>query len=172
MAMASVCCSSLVRPILSAGSASYIMEQQAPTAGGEVAPVAAPVVRDTPTMHSVTIFDRQRRVSHKFSVPENQYILKAAESHNLELPASCRQGCCTACAVRIRSGELSQSEALGISSVLKEKGYGLLCVGYALSDLELETQDEDEVYMIQFGRYHGQGTIIKDDYALDLFIDD
>ncbi|CAM6088507.1 unnamed protein product [Calypogeia fissa] len=60
----------LVRPIVSAGSASYIMEQQAPTTGGEVPPVAEPVVRDTPTMHSVTILDRQRRVSHKFSVPE------------------------------------------------------------------------------------------------------
>jgi hypothetical protein len=28
------------------------------------------------------------------------------------------------------------------------QGYGLLCVGYALSDLEVETQDEDEVIFL------------------------
>lgn len=70
MAMASVCCSSPMGPILSSGSASDIVEE-VPTAVGEVvAPVAEPVTRDTPAMHSVTIFDRQRRVAHKFSVAE------------------------------------------------------------------------------------------------------
>jgi ferredoxin len=54
-------------------------------------------------------------------------------------------GCCTACAVRVKSGQLYQPEALGISAELKAKGYGLLCVGFPLSDIEVETQDEDEV---------------------------
>lgn len=30
------------------------------------------------------------------------------------------------------------------------QGYGLLCVGYPLSDLEVETQDEDEVCQMKF----------------------
>lgn len=42
-------------------------------------------------------------------------------------------GCCTACAVRIKSGEMYQPEALGISEELKEQGYGLMCVGYPLT---------------------------------------
>lgn len=48
---------------------------------------------------------------------------------------ACRMGCCTACAVRVVEGQLSQPEALGISMELREQGYGLMCVGYPLSDL-------------------------------------
>jgi len=33
------------------------------------------------------------------------------------------------------------------------------CVSYARSDLEVETQDEDEVYELQFGRYFGKGKV-------------
>ncbi|KAI3776547.1 hypothetical protein L1987_46333 [Smallanthus sonchifolius] len=32
------------------------------------------------------------------------------------------------------------------------RGYALLCVGFPTSDIEVETQDEDEVYWLQFGR--------------------
>ncbi|NET38274.1 MAG: ferredoxin, partial [Cyanothece sp. SIO1E1] len=42
---------------------------------------------------------------------------------------------------------------------LREKGYGLLCVAYPNSDLEVETQDEDEVYELQFGQYFGKGRV-------------
>ena len=41
----------------------------------------------------------------------------------------------------------------------KVRGYALLCVSYACSDLEVETQDEDEVYELQFGRYFAKGKI-------------
>jgi ferredoxin len=33
------------------------------------------------------------------------------------------------------------------------KGYGLICVAKAVGPLEVETQDEDEVYEMQFGKY-------------------
>jgi ferredoxin len=61
--------------------------------------------------------------------------------------------------VRIKSGEVYQPEAMGLSPDLREQGYALLCVSYARSDLEVETQDEDEVYELQFGRYFGKGKI-------------
>jgi ferredoxin len=35
----------------------------------------------------------------------------------------------------------------------------LLCVSYARSDLDVETQNEDEVYELQFGRYFGKGKV-------------
>ncbi|XP_016490580.1 ferredoxin C 2, chloroplastic-like isoform X2 [Nicotiana tabacum] len=73
-----------------------------------------------------------------------QQRLRTLRSHSLA-------GCCTSCAVRVKSGELRQPEALGISAELKSKGYALLCVGFPLSDLEVETQDEAEVYWLQFG---------------------
>ncbi|CAN6467133.1 unnamed protein product [Victoria cruziana] len=130
--------------------------------------VAAPQV----PMHKVTVHDRQRGVVHHFQVPEDQYILHYGESQNITLPFACRHGCCTSCAVRIKSGEIRQPEALGISAELKAKGYALLCVGYPSSDLEVETQDEDEVYWLQFGRYFARGPIERDDYALELAMAD
>ncbi|KAF9618197.1 hypothetical protein IFM89_000666 [Coptis chinensis] len=124
--------------------------------------------------HKVTVFDRQRGLVHEFLVPEDQYILHTAESQNISLPFACRHGCCTSCAVRVKSGQLRQPEALGISAELKSKvvGYALLCVGFPSSDLEVETQDEDEVYWLQFGRYFARGPIERDDYALELAMGD
>ncbi|XP_075508739.1 LOW QUALITY PROTEIN: ferredoxin C 2, chloroplastic-like [Primulina tabacum] len=122
--------------------------------------------------HKVTVHDRQRGVVHEFWVPEDQYILHTAESQSISLPFACRHGCCTSCAVRVKSGQLRQPEALGISAELKDKGYALLCVGFPSSDLEVETQDEDEVYWLQFGRYFARGPIERDDYALELAMGD
>ncbi|XP_059275723.1 ferredoxin C 2, chloroplastic isoform X1 [Lycium ferocissimum] len=122
--------------------------------------------------HKVTVIDRQRDVVHEFLVPEDQYILHTAEDQNITLPFACRHGCCTSCAVRVKSGQLRQPEALGISAELKSKGYALLCVGFPTSDLEVETQDEDEVYWLQFGRYFARGPIERDDYALELALGD
>ncbi|KAK4486499.1 hypothetical protein RD792_009182 [Penstemon davidsonii] len=122
--------------------------------------------------HKVTVHDRQRGVVHEFFVPEDQYILHTAEDQNINLPFACRHGCCTSCAVRVKSGQLRQPEALGISPELKSKGYALLCVGFPSSDLEVETQDEDEVYWLQFGRYFARGPIERDDYALELAMGD
>ncbi|KAL8552829.1 hypothetical protein ACS0TY_001498 [Phlomoides rotata] len=122
--------------------------------------------------HKVTVHDRERGVVHEFFVPEDQYILHTAEDQNIKLPFACRHGCCTSCAVRVKSGQLRQPEALGISAELKSKGYALLCVGFPATDLEVETQDEDEVYWLQFGRYFARGPIERDDYALELAMGD
>uniref|UniRef100_A0A7I4BE04 2Fe-2S ferredoxin-type domain-containing protein n=1 Tax=Physcomitrium patens TaxID=3218 RepID=A0A7I4BE04_PHYPA len=108
-------------------------------------------------VHRVTVRDRQKGVTHSFWVPEDRYILQTGEEQQIDLPFSCRHGCCTACAVRVKSGQLYQPQALGISAELREKGYGLLCVGYPLSDIEVETQDEDED---------------RDDFALELAVAD
>ncbi|KAE8819615.1 ferredoxin, chloroplastic [Hordeum vulgare] len=122
--------------------------------------------------HKVTVHDRERGVVHQFVVPQDQYILHTAEAQDITLPFACRHGCCTSCAVRIKSGQIRQPEALGISADLREQGYALLCVGYPSSDLEVETQDEDEVYWLQFGRYFARGPVDRDDYALELAMGD
>ncbi|RZC56158.1 hypothetical protein C5167_015029 [Papaver somniferum] len=127
---------------------------------------------NTSQLHKVTVHDRERGVVHEFFVPEDQYILHTAEAQNISLPFACRHGCCTSCAVRIKSGELRQPEALGISAELKDQGYALLCVGFPSSDIEVETQDEDEVYWLQFGRYFARGPVERDDYALELALGD
>lgn len=109
--------------------------------------------------YQITIHHRQTGKTHIVEVPEDRYILHTAESQDAEIPFSCRNGACTTCAVRIISGEVYQPEAMGLSPELQKKGYALLCVSYPRSDLEVETQDEDEVYELQFGRYFGKGKV-------------
>jgi ferredoxin len=109
--------------------------------------------------YTVHIRNRQTGTQSEVQVPGDRYILHSAEQQGVDLPFSCRNGACTTCAVRVLSGSLVQPEAMGLSPNLQAQGYALLCVSYACSDLEVETQDEDEVYELQFGRYFGKGTI-------------
>lgn len=110
-------------------------------------------------LYTIRIHDRSSDTTHTLEVPEDRYILRSAENQGVELPFSCRNGACTTCAVRVLSGEIYQPEAMGLSPELRDQGYALLCVSYPRSDLEVETQDEDEVYELQFGRYFGKGKV-------------
>ena len=102
--------------------------------------------------HTVTIHNRQSGRSVTFEVPEGEYILRSFESHGEQLPFSCRNGCCTTCAVKVISGQIDQSAGIGLSKEMRSKGYALLCIAKAIGPLEAETQAEDEVYEMQFGR--------------------
>ena len=112
-----------------------------------------------PSYHQIHVRDRQKNTNYRVQVPEDRYILHSAENQGVELPFSCRNGACTTCAVRVISGQVYQPEAMGLSLELQKQGYALLCVSYARSDLFVETQDEDEVYELQFGRYFNQGKV-------------
>ena len=90
-------------------------------------------------------------------------------SNNLEN----RMGCCTACAVKVKSGDLRQGQALGVSKELKREGYALMCVSYPESDVVLELVEEDEIYDEQFGKWfekYGMDKALceRDDFALEL----
>ncbi|KAL9270213.1 Ferredoxin C 2, chloroplastic-like protein [Drosera capensis] len=116
--------------------------------------------------HKVTVHDRQHGLTHEFLVPEDQYILHTAEDQNIALPFACRHGCCTSCAVRIKSGEIRQPEALGISAELKSKA----CE--SVSTLQHTSTPYVLVYWLQFGRYFARGPIERDDYAFELAMGD
>ncbi|MCT0248491.1 2Fe-2S iron-sulfur cluster-binding protein [Synechococcus sp. CS-205] len=107
----------------------------------------------------ITVHWRQEHRVIRLEVSEGEYILRSFEAQGEPLPFSCRNGCCTTCAVRVISGDIDQQEALGLSQELRRRGYGLLCVARATGPLEVETQDEDEVYELQFGRYFGRGKV-------------
>ena len=109
--------------------------------------------------HQIHIHDRQNHTNYTVQVPEDRYILQSIENQGVKLPFACRNGACTTCAVRVLSGQVYQPEAMGLSLELQKQGYALLCVSYARSDLFVETQDEDEVYELQFGRYFGKGKV-------------
>lgn len=106
--------------------------------------------------YKVRIHNRQKQIIFETEITGDRYILDQLEDQGVELPSACISGACTTCAMRVKSGTIYQPEAIGLSQQLREQGYALICSGYAQSDLELETQDENEVYQLQFGRYFNQ----------------
>mgnify|MGYP001422760013 FL=1 len=111
--------------------------------------------------YKVTIRNKETGKTYQENISGDDYILKEFEKKGLKLPFSCRNGCCTSCAVKILSGKLEQPEAMGVSQALKDKGYALLCVAKAIEDIEVETTYYDEVYDLQFGQYFGKGKTRK-----------
>ena len=109
----------------------------------------------------VTIRNKETGKIYQENISDQEYILKEFEKKGLRLPFSCRNGCCTSCAVKIISGKLEQPEAMGVSQALKDKGYALLCVAKVIEDIEVETTYYDEVYDLQFGQYFGKGKTRK-----------
>ena len=107
----------------------------------------------------ITVHWKQTGRVIRHEVPEGEYILRSFEDHGDPLPFSCRNGCCTTCAVKVLDATMAQRESLGLSKELRQRGYGLLCVARATGPLNVETQDEDEVYELQFGRYFGRGRV-------------
>ncbi len=111
------------------------------------------------TSYSIVIHHPRQGETYRIRVRGDEYILLAAEGQGRPLPYLCRNGACTTCAVKVLSGEVDQPEAMGLSSELKAQGYALLCVAHARTDLEVELQDEDEVYYLQFGQYFDRGKV-------------
>ncbi|MBW4634207.1 MAG: 2Fe-2S iron-sulfur cluster binding domain-containing protein [Iphinoe sp. HA4291-MV1] len=90
--------------------------------------------------------------THTLQVNENETILSVADAAELGLPSSCHAGVCTTCAAQILSGSVDQSEGMGVSPELQAQGYVLLCVAHPRSDLKIETEKEEIVYQLQFGK--------------------
>jgi ferredoxin len=90
--------------------------------------------------------------THTLQVPEDKTILSVADEQGLELPSSCHAGVCTTCAGKIISGTVDQTDGMGVSPELQKQGYTLLCVAYPRSDIKVETEKEDTVYQLQFGK--------------------
>jgi len=70
---------------------------------------------------TVTIKNKETGKVYQEQVNSDEYILKEFEKKGFKLEFSCRNGCCTSCAVKIKSGTLHQPEAMGVSQALKTK---------------------------------------------------
>ena len=107
--------------------------------------------------HRVTIHWRQegRVISHE--VPEGDYILQSFEQQGDPCPFPA--GTAVAPAVLCARRGTGSTRGDGALEKLRAQGYGLLCVARAIGPLVAETQDEDEVYELQFGRHFGRGQV-------------
>jgi ferredoxin len=80
--------------------------------------------------------------SSPVQVQEDVYLLDALREAGLDLPGSCLQGWCLACAGRLLAGEVDQSDATRYYPEDRAAGFVLLCTAKPRSPLRILTHQK------------------------------
>ena len=83
---------------------------------------------------------------YEFECADNEYILEAADRHEIELPFSCRAGACSTCVGKINQGSVDQHDQSFLDDDQLAAGFALLCVSFPTSDLSIEAGVEEQIY--------------------------
>jgi ferredoxin-NADP reductase len=103
-----------------------------PIAAGNFDPAPVPV--ETETRFKVSFAKSNREIE----CGSGEHVLDAAKKAGVRLPASCTQGMCGTCKVKLVSGEVSMKHAGGIRQREIDQGMVLLCCSKPLSDLVVD----------------------------------
>jgi ferredoxin-NADP reductase len=114
---------------VTAGSFAEALEE---AAGFE--PLPAPAPAETETRFKVSFVKSHREIE----CAGGQHVLDAAKKAGVRLPASCTQGMCGTCKVKLVSGEVAMKHAGGIRQREIDQGMVLLCCSKPLSDLVVD----------------------------------
>ncbi|MEM5459985.1 hybrid-cluster NAD(P)-dependent oxidoreductase [Paraburkholderia phytofirmans] len=115
-------------------TADSFIEAREEALGFTPASAPAPVSVETETRFKVS-FARSNR---EIECGGAQHVLDAAKKAGVRLPASCTQGMCGTCKVKLVSGEVAMKHAGGIRQREIDQGMVLLCCSKPLSDLVVD----------------------------------
>lgn len=96
--------------------------------------------------YEITLINLKKELKQIITCSKNQSILEAAEANQIELPYSCRAGCCSSCVGKITKGYVSQVDQTFLTPKHLEEGFVLTCVAYPASDLTVYTCEEENLY--------------------------
>jgi ferredoxin len=100
----------------------------------EPAPAAPEIGTEIETRYKVSFTKSNREIE----CGSGQHVLDAAKKAGVRLPASCTQGMCGTCKVKLVSGEVAMKHAGGIRQREIDQGMVLLCCSKPLTDLVVE----------------------------------
>jgi ferredoxin len=72
-----------------------------------------------------------------FSVQQDETILAAALRSGIDFPHRCRQGVCTSCVCKLKSGEVRYNEPQPLTELDKQQQFTYCCLAYPNTDLVL-----------------------------------
>ena len=72
-----------------------------------------------------------------FAVQPDETILDAALRSGIDFPNRCRQGVCTSCVCKLKTGEVRYNEPQPLTELDKQQQFTYCCLAYPCTDLVL-----------------------------------
>ncbi len=101
------------------------------------------------TTHTVTIANRG---DAQFTVDAKRPLLDSLRAQGVDLPYGCKYGGCITCAAKLTAGTVDQRRQVALNNRQLDRGYVILCVARATSDITLEigVESHDQLYRNPF----------------------